>query len=956
MFHIILQKMKNNFWMSLCLLIGSVIMAAMVSSIPIYTDGILTRMVVKDLERFQQDEEIYPGTYKFETELYYITDPKERTGALKHYDKEIRNKWLEEVGLPTVNSSLRLIFNSMTTKPDNEGLGIIANKVHMEAIEGLEEHVKLLRGRMFTGKPDNGVYEVVVAEGSMNRNRMYLNETYTVTPANKGLKAEPIKIKVVGIIGAKDPEDPFWLDGLAELDQCFLIDYGLSNKDFIEKNSDLLLGAHWNIALDYHRITLDDIPHILDTYEENLRWVKGNGILMKMEMPFIPALKVYVEREKNLKFSLWVLMVPVLLMLSLYIFMVSRLVVDNEENEIAVVKSRGASRGQVFRIYFGEGLFFSAAGFLAGPPLGLLLCRILGSSNGFLEFVRRTGLPLKIDTKVYMYATASLLLFMVSMLIPVYASSRRSIVEYKVKISRKVGKPFWSKFFIDLLLIAVSLYGFYRYNNAQNLLAKTNAELSDIGMDPSLFLFSMLFALGAGLLFLRLYPYLVQGVFWLGRHIWSPVLYASFVQVGRSRGLEHFLMIFIMLALSVGIFSANAARTINRNLEEKIRYMAGADIRIMGYWPKTKTDVVIGEKKIVIGPAQPPPDPAIEEPVKYQEPLFDNYARLSEIRLATKVLTDDTTAAMTDSGWVSNVRSMGIIPEEFGKVAWFRDDLSERHWYELLNKLTRNPRSFILSRSFQEKHRVKLGDTIAVRWENKYLIEGVVAGFTDYWPGYNPDGYGNGPQVMAQDLVVMNMSYIQNILPVRPYMVWMKKLPGATDSQVDDDINDKALQTVSRNYTDHDVIEMKNDPFIQGTNGSLTLGFIVSMTISVLGFLIFWIISIQKRVLQFGIFRAMGLSLGKVIGMIACEQLFISGAAILAGIVIGGMTSDLFVPLLKMVYGMSGQVLPFKVIATRQDYLKIYALFSATLALGLMALARLISGIKIDQAVKLGED
>ena len=45
-------------------------------------------------------------------------------------------------------------------------------------------------------------------------------------------------------------------------------------------------------------------------------------------------------------------------------------------------------------------------------------------------------------------------------------------------------------------------------------------------------------------------------------------------------------MVFLILALSIGLFNANAARTINRNTEDSIRCTVGADIKLQEYWQK----------------------------------------------------------------------------------------------------------------------------------------------------------------------------------------------------------------------------------------------------------------------------------------------------------------------------------------------------------------------------------
>ena len=148
----------------------------------------------------------------------------------------------------------------------------------------------------------------------------------------------------------------------------------------------------------------------------------------------------------------------------------------------------------------------------------------------------------------------------------------------------------------------------------------------------------------------------------------------------------------------------------------------------------------------------------------------------------------------------------------------------------------------------------------------------------------------------------------------------------------------------------------KNDPQLQGTNGALTLGFIVSMLICAVGFLIYWIMSVQGRVLQFGIFRAMGLSKSAVIGMLVSEQALVSGVAVIAGVMIGSLSSLLYVPLFQLVYSSADQPIPFRIISEASDSSKVYVILGILLLLCFAVLARLILRIKIDQAVKLGED
>lgn len=100
----------------------------------------------------------------------------------------------------------------------------------------------------------------------------------------------------------------------------------------------------------------------------------------------------------------------------------------------------------------------------------------------------------------------------------------------------------------------------------------------------------------------------------------------------------------------------------------------------------------------------------------------------------------------------------------------------------------------------------------------------------------------------------------------------------------------------------------------------------------------------------------MGMKYREIIAMIVYEQILVSGVAIFAAIFIGGITSDLFVPLFQSIFDASTQVPEFAVIPDRGDYLKLYAVIGAMLLTAFAVLGRLIGKIKISQALKLGED
>ncbi|MBO4407419.1 MAG: ABC transporter permease, partial [Clostridia bacterium] len=164
------------------------------------------------------------------------------------------------------------------------------------------------------------------------------------------------------------------------------------------------------------------------------------------------------------------------------------------------------------------------------------------------------------------------------------------------------------------------------------------------------------------------------------------------------------------------------------------------------------------------------------------------------------------------------------------------------------------------------------------------------------------------------------------------------------------------LQIDERRDLTEDTVNLKNDPTLQSMNGALTLCFITSLIVCFAGFLIYWIISINRRVLQFGIIRAIGMRVRSLIGMLILEQGMISGSAILAGILIGVLASYYYIPIYSMTQSAESLKLPFRIVSEQGDYVRLYVILGVILLVGCVILASLIRRIKINNALKIGED
>ncbi|WP_248927522.1 ABC transporter permease [Paenibacillus hamazuiensis] len=970
LFVMILRKMISNKWLELSLLFGLILSVALASSMPIYTSAILQRLLIQELKQLQLSSNQYPGIYWLSATM---TAQDGQKSAKLHETDIFLKKASPRFGLPVQYFVRERSTQRYGLTPAEPGKVDAAKQrsADFTAIDGMEEHMRLVDGRLPAKEPVGGVYEALVVAEALTELGMVLGTEFTIQDVNT---KQTVRVKPVGVFDRKDYADIFWYNIPSSYKNSFLIDFALFEKDFTEGGKLNVQSSYWYWALDYTKMSLASARDYLGTgrmIDEHLeeRYEAHNN-----NAPAIATLSSYYVKETNLRLMLWSLNVPVMLMLAFYLYMVANLIAERQKTEIAVLRSRGASRLQIVLSYVAEGLVLGAVAFFAGPHLGAAMTKVLGASSGFLEFVQRAKLEVSLNRDAYLYALVAVGASLVMTLIPVLLATRATIVGHKQQSARQMKVSFWHKYFIDVVLIGIALYGLQNYKIRTQELLSLGLKSGDLRVDPLLFLIPALFILGLGLFVLRLYPWFMRLIFGIGRRWWPPSLYSTFIQVSRSTIQYQFIMVFLIITIATGLFSASATRTINMNTLDKIRYSAGADITMQIHWENDAPPAILtglleeeaSEEEASAETQLSDEEPEAPHKTQYTEPSFLPFTQLPGVEHAAKVFIKKD--AVFSRGKASDtVQLMGIDTKDFGQTAWMRSKLLGRHFNEYLNLIAVNPSAVLISKSMAEEYGIKPGDTITIGWSQVESAPFTVYGTINYWPSWNPNP-GAGDQVTVKTkqgtttkvkkpmLVVGHLSYIQNNLALEPYEVWLKLKPGASGQAVYQGVRDHGYEIESVRDAKQEQIKAINDPFQLAINGVMTLGFLISICICFFGFLLYWILSLFARTLQFGILRAMGISFIQLIVMLASEQILISGSAMLIGIVTGNFTSRLFVPLFELSFDPGTQVPPFKVTFDIRDQVRLYWIVNVMLGIGLAVLGYIVSRIRIHQAVKLGED
>ena len=149
-----------------------------------------------------------------------------------------------------------------------------------------------------------------------------------------------------------------------------------------------------------------------------------------MQTAVSEILTVFQRQLESVRVPLYILVAEVMLLVLYYVIMLSALVTQRVEKEFAVLRSRGASSGQIFRTQLLEALLIVTAAFLIGPFLGAALVKGL-FWIGPLADVGQVEWTVSLNRNAWLAAGFAALVCLAGLLLPLRPALRRSIVTHQ---------------------------------------------------------------------------------------------------------------------------------------------------------------------------------------------------------------------------------------------------------------------------------------------------------------------------------------------------------------------------------------------------------------------------------------------------------------------------------------------------------------------------------------------
>lgn len=933
--------------LTLAIIFGFTVAASLTMSIPIYADAANQKILETDVLSESSETGASTPTSSFAFMFRYVGSWFGKVGweKVQPVDTYLSEQGIIDLDLP-LQQLVRFFrtdsfpFVSADTEIYSGSEYFPLAWVSIATLTSWDEHVEVVEGAppASASPARTGETNIWVSEELASEIGLQAGESYRLLAKFDDDKRDVvITAHIAGIWAITELDDPYWFYKPADFRYVVFTtdqDFFQSILPVINNEIDLAL---WYMLMDKTAVHSSDVPSLVNRISKTR--TRAGVYLPHTQLDVSPEEKLrnYQKASSALRLFLFILDIPILGMLMAFISLIGSMVVSQRLNEIAVLRSRGASIFQVFGFSIFEGTLIGLVSLLAASFLSVKLALFFGRVNSFLDFSAVSSIKPSLSLDSLQLGIATIALGMGAMLIPTLSASRHTIITYKQETARQLRLPWWQRAWLDIWLLIPTLYGIYLLRKQGGLnIPLTNGMVSqDPFQNPLLVVVPALGIFSMTLLLLRLLPWVMAALARLLSLTSSIGALAAARHLARTTGNFHAPIILLVLTLSLSTYTATLAQTLDRHSNDQIFYNIGADVNLLEFGEMP------GGSSAQIG------NSTNEEQYWVFLPVTE-HLKATGVLSAARVAKEEI-SVLPPLGAVNGVL-MGIDRVDFQKTAFWRSDFASVPLGELMNQLALTTEGVLVPRDFLETNKLKPGDDLKAslyKLGSKVEFSFKIVGAFDLFPTWYPD---EGP------LLVVNLDYIfEQVGGEFPYNVLLDTSPGADSRLLLDDLDRLGLRVSFAQISQKSLEVEKSRPERQGLFGLLSVGFSALALLTTLGFLLYAFFSFRRRFIELGILRAIGLSSIQMIVLLGIELAFLLGLGILAGTALGVGVSNLFIPYLQVGTAQTAQIPPFLVQIDWSSVTNIYILFVLLFAFALGILAVLLFRMKIFQAIKLGE-
>ena len=926
--------------LSLATIIGLTVAVALVLTIPIYSESVAFRVLTERLTEGPDRINRPPFSFLFS----YIGSWNEPVNweATLDLDQYLREKGGAELGLRTTLVVRHLETRNFRLYPAGETNYRDENRsldyVSFGTTDKIAEQIEVVEGSYpAPGDPspesyvDVIIHEEFASEFGIQVGEYFQGYNWRLPPD------DPMQITVIRIAGIwrpRDEDSEYWFYRPNVFEDILLINEETYRNRLAPYTESEINLAVWYLVTDGGSVNTSRVDDLIrrhnDTEKIADQYLPGTYI----QASPVEELRPYQRIVTVLTLTLTIFSLPIVILLIIFLVMLVGLVVDGQRNETAVMRSRGTSAFQVVGLTTVEGLIMGLIALVVGGALAVAFTQVIGTTRSFMDF--RWGhhfivsVPPTIGSTILLAIAFTVLIRVV----PTIGAARHTIISYKMDQSRLLQRPWWQRLGVDILLLVVIGYFYYQVFQQGGLIDVEGGarNIEEAYNQPFVFLLPPLTIFALTLFMLRFLAPMLRAIAWFIQWTNSVGLLIVTRQLERSPGAYYLPLILLVSTISLGIYTASFARTIDRYLYEQQYYRVSADVSVRVFSQN---------------PNSIPGGGGNDAPPAYMH--ISEFKSMLHVRGATRIGEYAAKARLT-SGSVEG-RFVGVDRADLGPVLFWRSDFASLRLGYLTNSLALQPDSVLVSREFMENRALDFGDLIELDIRSAgevFKINLQVVGVLEYFPRWYPEKDGA--------LFVGNLDYLFEQAQIElAHRVIMRVGPAFDSRAFTRAVFDRGAAGVLTEEPVSRINREQSRPERQGLFGLLSIGFITSSLATMIGFLLYTVFSYQRRYVELGILRAIGLSQTSMIGSVAWELGLLIIIGLTLGFGIGLLVSLLYIPFMQFVSSLEGVAPPYVVTMAWTEIAQIVALFLGAFLLIMLILLVILRRMRIFQAVKLGE-
>jgi ABC-type antimicrobial peptide transport system permease subunit len=720
----------------------------------------------------------------------------------------------------------------------------------------------------------------------------------------------------------------------------------------------------WSYSLDTSHIQINDVDPILHGFQQ-LQIVNTDNSIITMAhgirdvQTYFPTdtFFLYHDRLPLDQFPIASLTALVLCLALFFVTLMAGMLVDRQANAIALLRSRGATGGQIFGSLVTQAVLLGLLVLAIGPVIGVFLTRLLAqfmlppADQQALTIL--FGNPLPLAASVSSFALATVCVMVLAIILAIWSTAKRDVLALRRETARATQRSLWQRLNLDVIAMIVALLsaGFFLYLVNSNTL---DARARLLYLSPLALLEALCFLLATLLFILRGFPLFLRFGAWLAARRRGVASLIALAQMARAPRQSIRMTLLLALATAFAIFSLlfHAAQT--QRIQAVSDYQAVADFsgnlttngasnqswesveQAYGHLPGVLSTALGYVNTGSAGSAQ------LSVPVTFQAVNGNTFAQTAHWSSAysSQSLTDLLHQLVSARG---TAIKQGVVPALVDANTWNTLHLAPGASFTLHIALMSASDQISFQAIAEVQHIPAPGDS---------SVPGVLADYQTFAGVYgrNTPSFGTSP--------------------VFPNYVWLRtsnnpKQLNALRSQ----LNTSGL-ILSPLY-DRRVMEaqLAADPLYLALIGILLLGAATALLLALLGNLVASWLNVRSRLISFAALRALGATPRQIASTLAWEQVTVYSAAMLLGCFFGWLFSFFALPSLVFTSILPNQAAgvdnaafyaaqntpPVQIVIPPTLWLALGALvLLCVLALGMMM--RIVSRPSIAQTLRLNED